>query len=295
MAKCLLVGNGINYLSRNGQSWIQVLTDLSQITGKEQLIMELSEHKPFTLIYEEISLRSHAFNGTKEIELKKHVSSLVKKIEPNRWHEEFVNSDIKNIITTNYDYSFELSCKNSTARKENLARETKYSNFRRRTINNTNIWHIHGEADVPNSITLGHEQYSGTIQKMRNYLTGDREATGGPVSPFKTGILNFENESEIYSWLDIFLRDEVHILGFGLDYTEIDLWWLLSYKARLRHKRGNSLHVGETYFHHFYDQSIDDKERAKHLILKSLEVNVRTKNVNGDFKQAYSDFLNQEI
>lgn len=294
MAKCLLIGNGINYLSRNGRSWFQVLTELSKKTDNEQLIMELSEHKPFTLIYEEISLRSYAFSGVKEIELKKHVASLTKEIEPNEWHKNFINSSIKHIITTNYDYSFELSGK-EFARKGNLSRETKYSNFRRRIINNTNIWHIHGEADVPNSITLGHEQYSGTIQKMRNYLTGDRETTTGPVSPFKAGIINFEKESKIYSWLDIFLRDEVHILGFGLDYTEIDLWWLLSYKARLRHKRGNSLNVGETYFHHFYEQSISDKEKAKHLILESLGVIVKPKNVNGDFKRAYSDFLDQEI
>ena len=291
--KCLLVGNGINLLSRNGQSWQQVLRDLARKADKEQIIMELSEHKPFTLIYEEISLRSHEFNGTKEIELKKYVASLVKQIEPNMFHERFIDSNIKNIITTNYDYSFEKSCRNYSSQKANLARETKYSNFRRRVINNTNVWHIHGEADVPNSITLGHEQYSGTIQKMRNYLTGDRENTGGPVSPFKCGIANFENESEVYSWLDIFLRDEVHIVGFGLDYTEIDLWWLLSYKARIRQKRGNSLHVGETYFHHFYDRTINDKERAKHLILKSLGVKVQTKNVNGDFQQAYNDFLNQ--
>ena len=253
--------------------------------------MELSEHKPFSLIYEEISIRSKQFKNKQEIELKKHVASLVKEINPNDFHAKFVNSSVKNIITTNYDYSFELTSSVGLPERANLAKETKYSNYRRRIINDTNIWHVHGEADVPNSITLGYDQYSGTIQKMRNYLTGDRENTGGHVSPFKSGIIEFEKECEVYSWLDIFLRDEVHIIGLGFDYTEIDLWWLLSYKARV--KQNKSLKVGETFFHHFHDGSIGDKEKAKHQIMESLGVNVEHVSVNRDYTKAYNAFLGQ--
>lgn len=128
---------------------------------------------------------------------------------------------------------------------------------------------------------------------MRNYLTGGRENNGGHFSPFKTGINNFESESEIYSWLDIFLRDDVHIVGLGLDYNEIDLWWLLSYKARLKQK--NSLKIGETHYHHFHVKPLDKKEKAKHQILKSSEVNVHTKHIDGNYHSAYEEFINKEI
>ncbi|MCJ8326248.1 MAG: hypothetical protein MJK08_04015 [Campylobacterales bacterium] len=30
-----------------------------------------------------------------------------------------------------------------------------------------------------------------------------------------------------------FFNTDIHILGFGLDYSEIDLWWILNKRARL--------------------------------------------------------------
>ncbi len=292
MSKCLMIGNGINLLSGNGQSWIHVLEELAK-QAEDVEIMELSDQKPFSLIYEEISVRSKRFKNKNEIELKKHVASLVSGIKPNDYHKKIIESNTKNIITTNYDYSFENSCSNGSSKKSNLAKETKYSNFRRRTVNNKNIWHIHGEAEVPNSITLGYDQYSGTLQKMRNYLTGDRNNSETHVSPFKKGIEKFEDTENVFSWLDIFLRDEVHIIGLGFDYTEIDLWWLLSYKARV--KLNKSLNVGNTTFHFLHDEAISEKEKAKHSIMKSLGVTVKTTKVNGDYKSAYDDLIKNEI
>ena len=48
----------------------------------------------------------------------------------------------------------------------------------------------------------------------------------------------------VYSWLDVFLRDDIHIVGLGLDCTEIDLWWAVTYKAR---KKAQGFHVGRTF------------------------------------------------
>lgn len=293
MAICLLVGNGINLLSGNAPLWLVML---EQLAKKNEVTMEF-EHKPYTLIYEEISLNAYRANKTKEIQLKKQVASLVKETKPNEWHTKFVKANcVKNIITTNYDYSFEESCENSKPMKAYLDKETKYSNFRRWKIDDTYIWHIHGEADVPNSITLGHEQYSGTLQKMRNYLTSNDNHSSEPVSPFKRGEGDFDSPPNgTYSWLDIFLCDDVHIIGLGLDYTEIDLWWLLSYKARLSHTKNSKFKIGKTYFHYFYKDKIDDKEKAKHLILESLGVKVKPKDVKGDYVQAYEEFFKEYI
>ena len=35
-----------------------------------------------------------------------------------------------------------------------------------------------------------------------------------------------------HSWVDLFLTEDVHIAGFGMDYSEADIWYLLSYRAR---------------------------------------------------------------
>ena len=42
-----------------------------------------------------------------------------------------------------------------------------------------------------------------------------------------------QKENKKISWIDIFLNDNIYILGLGLDFGEIDLWWLLSYRNRL--------------------------------------------------------------
>ena len=36
----------------------------------------------------------------------------------------------------------------------------------------------------------------------------------------------------ISSWLDAFIMGDVYVLGFGYDFSEMDLWWLLNRKQR---------------------------------------------------------------
>lgn len=37
----------------------------------------------------------------------------------------------------------------------------------------------------------------------------------------------------IESWIDLFFICDVHIIGLSLEYAEIDLWWILNYRAKL--------------------------------------------------------------
>ena len=61
MAKCLLVGNGINLLSGEPPSWIDILKELA----KTNQVTIAFENKPYTLIYEEISLIAYHANKKK--------------------------------------------------------------------------------------------------------------------------------------------------------------------------------------------------------------------------------------
>ncbi len=88
------------------------------------------------------------------------------------------------------------------------------------------IWHIHGEARKPNSIVLGHLYYGNLLTRCSGYLYGDAGC----------------EEGEVFSWVDAFMLGDVYTLGFGYDFSEMDLWWLLDYKKIFFRNEGGKLY-----------------------------------------------------
>ena len=119
------------------------------------------------------------------------------------------------------------------------------------------IWHIHGEARKFDSMVLGHYQYGSIFSKLKQYL----EKTG------KEYIKKQEKcESiEIQSWIDAFILGDVHVLGFGFDTSEFDLWWLIN-----RKKREKASH-GKVYFYEPIKKDFDERIE----LLKSLDVEIQ--------------------
>ena len=286
MAISLLIGNGINRVSNKEASWEYVLRALRDPNASLKEL-EYLKHKPFALVYEEVLLSgASADKQSDEQEMKKRIAKLVDGLSTNEFHGRVMKSGVKHVLTSNYDYGFEKASGQRNERKS-LLRENKYSVFRRRAAGSTFVWHIHGESAVPNSITLGYDQYSGYLQKLRGHATADRE--GEPGSPFKRGNDAFDTaDGTIYSWLDVFLRDDIHIIGLGLDYTEIDLWWALTYKARLK-ARGRA--VGKTIFHDWYSDPPDEQALAKRSLLRALAVEVVPRDCSGGYEPAYDTFI----
>jgi hypothetical protein len=282
MQPVLFLGNGVNLLTRDGRSWSHVLQDLSRIVDEPSLV-ELIEYKPFTLVYEGICSKYFQAGERDDVILKEFVAELLDKMGHNLIHRELVELGARHILTTNYDYCLERSVSEALAH-DDIKTETRYSLFRATKSLATHIWHIHGEIEKPNTIMLGHEQYGGYLQKLRGYLTSSRS----PKSPFVSGQDDFEAD-ETYSWADIFLRDEIHILGFGFDYSEIDLWWLLSFKSRLQKTRTRA--CGPTYYYHWTTKAENDRDRAKVQLLQSLGVNVREAYAITDFSEQYERFI----
>jgi hypothetical protein len=290
MATSLLIGNGINRVTNKDASWERVLN--AMVPGNRTgAALEHMKHKPFALVYEEILLSRMSGNKPKNEQIiKETIAGAIGKLQHNDLHRRVMSSGIRHVITTNYDYSFEDASRLSNKRS-NVMRENKYSVFRRRALGNTFVWHIHGEVDAPNTITLGYDQYSGYLQKLRGYATADRESTSG--SPFKAGITDFDAvDGTVYSWLDVFLRDDIHIVGLGLDYTEIDLWWALTHKAR---KKAQGLPVGKTIYHDWYSGEVEEQALAKRSLLKGLSVDVKAKDCQGNFEKAYDAFITKHL
>ena len=208
--------------------------------------------------------------------------------EPSAYHRRLISASVRHILTANYDYALEKGA-STRHQRSNMQPETKYSLFRRRAAGSKLFWHIHGEAEVPNTITLGYDQYSGYLQKIRSYATSER--TGEKGSPFKRGHLDFDlGEGGVYSWLDVFFRDDIHVVGLGLDFTEIDLWWAVTYKRRLG-VRGYS--VGKTYFHDWHVSAIGEVGLAKRSLLTALGVIVVPVECKNGFESAYDKFLTE--
>jgi len=282
MQKTIFVGNGINLLTKDAKSWRDVLYELSKIVDDPTLV-DFMDYTPFTLFYEAVCSRYFKGGEKSDIALKRHIAKLLNNMKHNIFHNEIAKLGFRHIITTNYDYCLENSVlANEPLVHDDLRSENRYSVFRRTKINSSYIWHIHGEVDKPSSIMLGNEQYGGHFQKIRTYLTTPN------TSPFISGKRDFEKE-KVYSWVDVFLRDEVHIIGFSLDYSEIDLWGLLSYKSRIQ--RVSKIRGGQTYYYHWTSKSENNPDKAKIRLLESLGVEVIKVFEIKDYAKEYESFI----
>ncbi len=284
--KTLFIGNGINKLDSN-LSWNEMLKGIINDMDKNNEIP--FENKPYPLLYEEIYTRGKKYSKYDEKRIKNNIYNLTNKLQSNDYHRKLMDLPVKNIITTNYDYCLE----NANGKIDNnINKEKKYSLFRKRISGDKAIWHIHGELDIKESLMLGYEHYAGALQKMRNYVTnGISTKKKVYKSPFCEGKKDFEKEK--HSWIDIFLRDEIHIVGFRFGFDEIDLWWLLSYRNRLILEKNKE--CGDIYYY-FLVEVISDKEKSKLDMLEILGVKLKIIELDRQggkwqYKKAWDEFI----
>jgi hypothetical protein len=258
MPSILLIGNGPNYFSGDF-SWRNVVRAAAKRmrmnNAVEQIIME-----PLPLVYETIASRY----PLQERHTKADLAKSMRALRPNDLHRQILALGWRTILTTNYDYCLEAAGSERFA-SANVKPESTYSLYRRRRSASRSIWHIHGEVSGPRTMMLGLHQYAGYLQKLRHYLT---TKTAG--SPFMAEGQAWASEDDPHSWADLFLRDDVHVIGFSFDYAETPLWWLLSYKQRLRHLK--RLRIGSTTYYQLGKPASSDKRLR---LMMALEVKVK--------------------
>lgn len=239
MKNTFFFGNGLNYLSDNPISWDDLLRKLM---GDE--VFEMNS-LPYLLTYERIRLNWNR-SKTKKISgvshLKAEISNLLQSQKFNKYYLSLLELPFENFITTNYDYCLQsaFQSKFGIDSVEHSSTEDLYSIRRhyvlRNSMNgNVKIWNIHGELNQPKSIMLGINHYCGSIGKIDGYLKGTYHFMLNGKTPEVTSIeqkLKL-NRFDQYSWLELFFNSNVHMAGFGLDFSEIDIWWVLNKRARL--------------------------------------------------------------
>ena len=170
------------------------------------------------------------------------------------------------VLTTNYGYEIEAAIISRNEKKQNealtvnkIANMMKYHEidhaqrqFLINTYNDVNgipVWHIHGEARKPDSMIVGNYYYGKLLRRCVERLDGfsDSEDVDKRKEPdgrntgekskrkysgsTRTNAFKHNKVIKIGSWIDAFVLGDVYILGFGLDLSESDIWWLLEYKA----------------------------------------------------------------
>lgn len=277
--KVILAGNGINRIN-NSFSWSDLIDNLISFIGAEGQINK--DNKPFPLLYEEIVIEAMKNRGIEEKEVKKFIATETSKLHQNSIHEEIAKSNVSNILTANYDFTLENAIKKSAETSDKgKIKQTTYSLFRHTENDSKKIWHIHGDARISTSIMLGYEQYSGYLQKLREYVLGGKLYKSYSTDSIKT---KFENNSFEYdSWIEFFFTHDIHIIGLTLDFVEMHLWWLLTYRARRKHK---SFPINNKIF--FYYNSESHKEIKHRLeLLKSCDVVPFSINTKKDYEKFY--------
>jgi hypothetical protein len=258
--KAFLIGNGINRAISNGvKSWEDLLGNLSKSFSVD--VDLTNEFKPFPLSFEEILFRT---NGNFDENLKRIKSKIAKSFQdtPNtRLHEIIVNSGIKHILTTNYDYAFEKviipAFNNEIGQLPVSTRET-INSIRRRSIfkdKPLSVWHIHGEINdnknftskdnyPSKSIMIGYEHYSEYIGEMQKYIRGEKMKEEKRLSEKLQ-----EKEFEQTSWIDLFFTTDLVIAGLSFDFSEQHLWWLLNYRAKQKRRERKNIKNSIKYYY----------------------------------------------
>lgn len=182
--------------------------------------------------------------------------------------QEILDIGFDEILTTNYSYEIERTahpgmgsdCVKLMHHTEEVQRaESKYLLHTYNEVKcgekRSRVWHIHGESRKPESIILGHYSYGNLLKKYQTFFDDRKDKQSRNE---KNGLPPI-----VDSWLDAFVMGDVYVLGFGFDFSEYDLWWLLN-----RKKREKASH-GRVYF---YEPTKGNE--IKHMLLETYGVQI---------------------
>lgn len=233
----VLVGNGVNLAFQKGESWFDLIQDIADHV--DITLTEDEKKLPFPLLYESILLRGYQGRREGEERLMDVVTRNLSRLSSEPLNDFFGKLKINHLLTTNYDLATVQSFLSKEVSGNHApVRETRYSLFRRlendrsRKRRRRVVWQIHGSEEYTNSIMLGHEHYSGYLETIRQYVTSGVEYSDKPLSSLVHRLRS--DTPKVRTWADFFFLDSVDvvIVGLSLDFVEMHLWWLLTYRAR---------------------------------------------------------------
>lgn len=273
MKSALLIGNGLNRCCEHSLSWEELLCFIA----KGNLLPIPAQNAPnAALRYDQIA--NMILNQIKDKTFLKTMDRLttwLDKVQPILIHYQAVNLPINLILTTNYDYVLERAFLLNTQEKTEsgwkviLNQETIRSAKRHNRIGNKVIYHIHGERNYPKSICLGHIHYAENLSRIMDLMNAKKTE--------EEYILNdiiFTSDS-IETWAQCFFTHDIYILGLSLQSADIDLWWLISYRASLlSNERYCNKIKNKIVYYDIYRDSDEEGRTQYREYLNAMRMNV---------------------
>lgn len=309
----VLYGNGFNLLSGKKLSWKDLLNEIAQ--------EKIDNDIPITLQYESVILKqpyrdkvnsSNNTNGALsskngnntsnysarvfETGLKHDIAERVKEFTPNKAYERLAKLPVEHFMTTNYDNTLKKvgGCSFGTKHfKEKLYSIERYIEIKTND-GNKKYWPIHGNVEAEYSIMLGFDQYCGSLSRIERYVNGNLELIKNKnrVDSIARKLKDYQENKVIKpfdSWIDLFFFSDVHIIGLDLRYEEMDLWWIINRRRRMRRKGS------VTIDNHIYYYPVAEISKDKIDLLKGSDVEVVELNDKGTYLQRYNTQFDEMI
>lgn len=266
METTILYGNGVNLLESRGNSWNEILKQISEkkllppiksnslkyeyivLPQKENVDAKLVSSDGYYLktsdgLYLTVQVNS-------EDNMKRNLCLTLRDNPHSYYYDKLKELNADNYLTTNYEIflprafgeRIELKDSNSLLYKHRLYEEGE----RRITF-----WNIHGDTEDSKKIILGFNDYCNYMVEINDYLH------------------NKIGNSQV-SWIHLLYNTTVHIIGFGMGEEEMDIWNILTYRMRIKRKKEDAYN-NEIFFYAIQDDSYDP---GKKELLKAMGVNV---------------------
>lgn len=246
--KVLLLGNGINR-AFNYNSWdglLDVIKDDARFTKNST---EYNMPMPIkTTMLTKGNVYTAINKNLKHIKNRPEVP-----LEEKELLQSLCNLGFDFILTTNYTREIEDSLIEKSQPMHNYSGRKGIEriyylhtfNTVKRNDKKYDIWHIHGDIEYPKSIIASHSYYGNLLSKYNTELNKSTYYKKNRNKPLK-----------VTSWVDAVMFGNVYIVGFGFDFSEFDLWWLLTRK----YEKG--LSESKTFF---YEPKINGVENCDYL------------------------------
>ncbi len=264
--KVLLLGNGLSR-AYNAASWDRFLNRINRKKEDYPDPGKINMPMPLKIILLTDNHVGSAMKENKDYFLSGFYKELDEGIYPQV--RKLFSCGFDYILTTNYSYELECAAYGNSFTENRLKSIQRFINTDRaepkyllhtfnRIVcegNTEDIWHIHGEARKPDSMIIGSDYYARLTSRVI-------DAASGIIYDSKDG--KDISRVSVRNWAEAVIFGDVYVLGFGFDYCEQDLWWLLNRKAN-----EERIPVGKTFY---YEPDKDDEVRLKKSLLNVFGV-----------------------
>lgn len=214
-------------------------------------------------------------------------------------YSSLLNSKVKTVLTTNYDYNLERALTQGSTSplrgreiEHRYTNETRASDKRHSLVGDIEIHHIHGELNYEKSICLGITKYIDNLAKTMELLSNAKTSTG-PTSLRRLIDLSvfINKDSWKKTWAELLFNSDIYIVGLGLSSDELDIWWLLMRRAQLLADPNLKEMITNRII---YFPLVSDNSRFDDSPLKALHVDTKRCQVtDGDWRRAYESIWSE--